>query len=1462
MINRNSSLLSRQVILLSIIAVIFLGPNNLYAQIKCNLIRYSAEDGLSNNRITNLIQDAEGYIWAGTWGGINRFNGRNFSSFKSNGLDGAVSLNGRVERIIDDHSGNLWLKGMDQRIYRFDKKSERFFQIPHADNDLKTEYKNIIFLRKGLVALITKGKGLHVMSVKNGNPKLTIFKFGKSGAKMLNSDSVNFVFQDLSKHLWVGTKKGIVGIHADKNNNLQRINKKGESSDHLNFTDFSEADSSIYFGTAQGLLIVLDKTNLSMRQIKVTNDKIVAVEKSKNASVVYCSTATGNLVTLDLTNNRATTVKIVKGTSILSIYEDHTGILWLEPNKSGVIRFNPSSSSYTWLYGHKETMENGLRKYNIFEDHVGRVWINVRGGGFGYYDNETEQIESNYLTVSENVVARFPELVNSCIYDPFGVIWLSTNKGIVKIILPNSNFSLQLPNASTTNPLGNNIRGILTDKSDRTWIGTKDGKVYLYRDGKKLNNPFDDKNVDFGPIYSILEDHHSNIWIGTKGNGLFRLSPLNDDKSRYKVAHFISEVNKQNTLISNRVVALFEDKQKRLWVGTFGSGICLVINQNQEATFLNIKYTRGQASKFKNIRQINSDKDNNLWLGTTDGLVILDIKGNLQVPRRSKIFPQPLKNKSDVQNTDVQHFFFTGARTVWISTFGSGIQKASFRDPFGPVTFHSYTRKNGLLSDYILSSTKDRFGKIWIATQSGLSRLDPEDDTFRNYSANDGVYAENFSEASVTRNASGKILFGTERGILIVNNPQIPQSIQKGKVVVTNLQINNQDVFPGDRDSILAVGIDYTDRLNLKYWQNTLSLDIGILDFKTGQQQNLLFRLKGYESKWQNSGNEHRATYTHLPPGKYQFELKNGKSSTSKDSYKTLVVTIERPFWRTSWAYLFYILCLAGLCAVIYRTVKTILLLKSKVEIEKKMAELKVDFFTNISHELRTPLTLIINPIKAIMEQEQLTVKGSNYIKLIHKNAERLTKFMDQWLDLRKIQGGKGELIYQTVEVVEFVGQIVNYFEDAGSKDNISIRVDCNESELYAWIDSSQIDIVLHNLIANAYKYAKADTTIQVLISKSKISEHFKIKVVDQGIGLPKDKLEKIFELYYVDKRDETRHIKGTGIGLALVKEIVGLHKGFVSAFNNEYGGLTVELDLPIGSISKEDAFTQEIMNSKGFVDNLPDEDLVHPEVANNHGDLPVLLIVEDNDPLRGFMINEFSKDYRVISAANGAIGLEMAIRLLPDLIVSDVTMPIMDGIEMLDKIKNNIITSHIPFILLTAKTSVEHQIQGLNYGADQYFTKPFHKIMLLAAMSNLIRQRRMLFKVLLKDKVQDLNKILEVNSSKVTITSRDENFLKEVIRVVEQGMSDPEFNIEMVAEALAMGRTTFYKKFKSLTGITTVDLIRDMRLKRAKQLIDAGEDRISSVAFEVGFSDPKYFSTCFKEKFGVAPTVYLKTEK
>ncbi|RXK86591.1 hybrid sensor histidine kinase/response regulator transcription factor [Filimonas effusa] len=1448
---------------------------NAYGQHKYKIEQYSTEQGLSHRRVNCLFKDREGFMWFGTWDGINRFDGHSFVSFKSTPKDKYQLGNSRIGRILEDQLDHLWIQAYDYQIYRFDKKTQQFLPLSSfiaAAARRKIEFNNILQAANGWVWFQTKMDGIFCVSQTDMSGEHIIQYATQSTTDyFLPSDTINFFHIGSENRIWIGTSNGLACLEASPSGIFK--NSKTVTcaiANGMSVTAYEEDAGHIYFGAANGNLFLFDKKTKRFSAKKITSGTVNGLLSSKKAPVLYASSSLGEVISLNTTNQQLSVSHYQYKENLSSLYEDKAGYLWIEPEKSGAIRYHPQSRSFQLFSVKTEEALSDInnRFFWVLEDYKGTVWVSMKGKGFGYFTSPGKTPEYS-LPTPDGTNYQLPANITGHYYDKAGILWLTTREGkLIKVVIQDNDFEQQRLQDQESAKSGNEVRGMNYDRQGRLWVGLKTDRLAVYQNNARVTNLFENEPPGgMIGVYAILQDSRGHFWLGTKDHGLYKAVPVNKEATRFRLTHFESHKNVPDSLPCNQIYSIVEDKQGRIWMGSLDNGLVLIEEGAHGTRFIQSgkafdKYPKGG---YQNIRSMCIDKDGNIWMGTTNGLLVLDANEKHSTAYQYKTYRTIPGDQESLGNNGILFIYRDTKNRMWLATSGGGICQATGNNPLQSLRFRNYTTKDGLANDYILSCTEDKQGDLWLATENGLSKFKPETQTFRNYDSYDALPPTiDFSEASVARITSGnQLFFGTVNGYISFAPDKIAASRIEADMAFTGVQINNEDAGPRNNEELLKTDINYTPQITLKYNQNIISIFYAILDHRgSGDQQGFAYRLIGFDTTWHNNLQFRKATYTNLPSGHYVFEVKSlSKDLYSNQPYKRLEITILPPPWKTWWAYLLYAIIIGVILFFIRRYTLAMIRLRHDIAVEQRLAALKMHFFTNVSHELRTPLTLIVNPLEQVARKGNLTPEIASYIEVARKNASRMVRFINQLLDLRKVQSDKATLRVTKLDIISFVKIVTDHFREAARGKRIALEVICDEKEITVWGDAEKLDVVVYNLLANAIKFTPEGKCIEVVVKRVPGEDCVTIAVHDQGPGVPAENLEDIFELFQEGAHANTRELKGSGIGLALSRDFVHLHDGKIWAENNADGGLTVTVKLKTGAAHyKPEEVSLADPNPVNLVVEKPIEQQILSQIESNsvttHRDAPIVLLVEDNDELRAFIKVQLSEYYRVETAKDGEEGLQKAIQLLPDLIVSDIMMPKMDGIQMLDRLKHDALTSHIPVVLLSAKYSIESQMEGLRYGADYYITKPFNTAFLIASIDNLLEQRKRLFEALI-----DKKKAIELSPEPIVVTSRDETFLREVIKIVESRMDDTEFNMDAVAESMALSRTTFYKKFKSLTTLTPMEFVRDMRLQRAKQYLDAGGHNVSEVAFHTGFSNPKYFSTCFKEKYHMSPSDYLRSK-
>lgn len=1459
--------------LILLVSCIFFLDTSAIAQPKSSITHYSTESGLSHDGVLCITQDKAGFMWFGTWDGINRFDGHTFTSYKSLPGDSSNLKNNKIRTIVEDKKGYLWVKTYDNLVYRFDKKKEEFLSVPGN----RQEFRNLIIDRiipasTGDTWLLTADQGLLCAVDVKSSAAPQIYRYGANMSRdfKIAGNVINFLFEDSAGRVWIGTRSGLHCLTKRNGRYYQKStfkNGKDVFSQDLSFTCATQHKGLIYFGTSTGSLVTFDARKGSFSTVPLSlNTAFNALYHSRNGRL-YISSTTKGLLIVNPANYKVTYASLPEVTSLHSLFEDKSGQIWIEPQRNGIIKYSPRSGAFKIFTQKKDANVTSPNKnYGVFEDRNGILWAGLKGGGFGYYNPVNDEIEYFHNEPGSGK-QRFSNIVTAFYPDRTGILWLSgIDGGVNKIIFPENNFKHGLLVNDTQNKSENEVRTLFEDSKGRLWMGTKAGKLYVSKNGMTEDNIFTGiSRSDIGSVYAITESRDGTIWLGTKGKGLVMARPLNKKRSKYSLKRYVSNPRDKYSLSSDLVYSVLEDQKGRIWVGTLGGGLNLLVKSGENVRFRNSNNSFKEYPASCNvIRHLQQGPNGRIWIATTDGLVLFHPDQGTPDTYRFFKYSKTPGDRSSLGNNDVQYIHRDRRGQMWVGTFGGGLNKVISASG-KPLKFRVFTRNEGLPNDIILSIVDDNNGDLWLATENGLSQFNRLTETFKNYDSYDGLPQTRFSEAAGLKSRSGLLYFGLVKGYISFDPDRISSKKLNATMALTNIQLYNEDIIPGVPGSPLTNSINNTEQITLEYDQDVISIDYAVLDYRASHKISYAYILKGYDKVWHNVNNQRKASYTNLPPGNYEFIVK----STSTELFnnipaKSIKLTVLPPPWLTIWAYIAYFILTLILVEIARRIFLTMMRLRNNVAVEHRLTDLKLQFFTNISHELRTPLTLIVSPLEEITRNEQISAKGRENINIVNRNANRMIRLINQLLDFRKVQSGKMRLRVSEIEVIGLLREISRYFTGLAQEKNIDLRINSDVDEFYAWIDEEKIDIVIYNLLSNAFKFSPSGKSIHIDLKYTPGDDSFIISITDQGYGIPKQKLSQIFELYYEGDKTSENNLKGTGIGLALSKELIEAHHGSISASNNPGGGTIFTIRLKTGREHfKQDVdFVQsskllDFVNS-GYDENGFNRRSIKPtDQYQDSADQQLVLLVEDNSELRKFLAAQLGQFYRVIEAIDGEEGLRTAHANMPDLIISDVMMPNIDGIQMLDHLKNDKITSHIPVILLTAKSSVESQIEGLKYGADFYITKPFYTDHILACVDNLLKQRKKIFDALYNDE----KKVIQLKPDEILITKKDEQFLKDVIKIVEAGMGDSQFNIESVADSVGLGRTTFYKKLKSLTGFAPIEFVRDIRLKRSKQLLESGEYTISEIAYMTGFSSSGYFSTCFKEKFKTSPSEYSKNK-
>jgi signal transduction histidine kinase/ligand-binding sensor domain-containing protein/DNA-binding response OmpR family regulator len=1089
----------------------------------------------------------------------------------------------------------------------------------------------------------------------------------------------------------------------------------------------------------------------------------------------------------------------------------------------------------------------------IIQGPDGRIWIGTDHGGINVIDKRTKTVSTllsnpnDPRTISQNSIL-------SLYKDPTGMIWAGTfkegfssyHKNIFKFSL------IRHLSASQGSLPFDDVNVFAEDRRGNIWLGTNGGGLIHY-DRKNnsfrqfKNIPGDPKSLSNNVIVSMFLDKSDVLWIGTYFGGLNSF----DGKAFTRYLHNPAD---STSLVDDRIWEIFEDSQRRLWVGSLGDGLDLL--DRTKKTFKHYRRLAPNSVSSDYIAAIMEDTNGDVWFGTANGIDVLQ-KATGKFVHYAQREGDSLSLSSDAVTSLARDTF----GNIWVGTL-EGLNRFDRKRN----AFVSYNIKDGLPHSSVMSIAVDPQQNLWLGTPKGLVNFQvtkkrgniPTAFRVLTYNEVDGLQGRAFNENAALRLRSGELIFGGAHGFSIFDPARIADEPVSAQVMLTDLQIFNKSIKPGELlngKPVLEKSISETERLVLRYDQNVFTLEFAGLNFLHPEKNHYIYTLEGFNNQWFEADNTRKVTYTNLSPGNYVFrvKIKEGGASTER----RLELEVLPPFWRTSWAYVLYFLLAVSALAIARWILIERERMNFKLEQERRHAQqmheldmMKIKFFTNVSHEFRTPLTLMLTPLENLLRNIQADHTVHKQLSLVHRNAKRLLNLVTQILDFKKLEVEQTAFRPERGDIVHFVREIAHTFSDLSEHKHIRYQFESEVTSYYADFDQDKLSKIMYNLLSNAFKFTleNGQVTVRLRIINRELDEaHLEIEVADSGIGIPPEAQEKIFERFYQHTLPDHLINQGSGIGLAIAVEFVKMHGGTIDLSSAEGEGSTFKVTLPL----------------RQSVSPATLADIPEPEVEQNAEielemltekpgrERPVLLLVEDNEEFRSYLKEVLQPDYRILEAPNGKLGLDITLDSIPDLIVSDMMMPEMDGIELCRIIKSDRRISHIPIILLTARAEEEQQLQGYQTGADAYITKPFRLDILQVRIKNLIRQREQL--------QRHIQQHVQISPSEVAIRSLDEEFINKAVRTVEQNLVNADYTVEELSEEMSMSRVYLYKKILSLTGKTPVEFIRIIRLKRGAGLLEKSQFTVSEIAYQIGFNNPKYFAKLFKDEYKMLPTEYRK---
>ncbi len=1435
-----------------------LSVSPLPAQSPCYFEHYSAVNGLPQHTVMDILQDKKGFMWFATWDGLCKFDGYEFTTYKTVPGDIYSMKTNRIDNIYEDKYGYLWFQSYDGEAHRFDPHTETFKgvqSVPGYDRFSFSSSKIRLF-PSGKVWLLSEETGCICITDSLMNTEI----YNDNNKRILGKN-VHEVFEDQSYNSWLLCDNGLYLIPAGETDPLPFFIENNNTPYSPSFYSALELEEEILFGSGKGRVRRYNKKKKAFDLLETAiQSNIIGIKKLQDGLLAFISSEDGFV--LYNTGNKSfkyinsSTLPAMKSNRIFSVYADKDANLWMEQDCPGVAKYDTQKDRFDHFQVNMEDINNYVFPPNffIFEDLNGRLWVHPRGGGFSEYDREKNKLIAFYNDPTDQR-SKFSNIFHSAYPDRQGNLWFcSRSYGLYKAVFDKKEFKTFTFEPNTHSSIANEVRTVFEDNRQNLWISTKDGKLRILDKNRNFLGYFSekgtitDKALPNSVVYCMMQDKLNNIWIGTKGNGVFKAQPTDSTYRSFHITRYKNNPNDSYSLNDNNIYSIFQDSKGRIWIGTYGGGLNLLQEDSGKIRFINHRnHLKNYPIETGNrIRFITEDKHGNINVGTTFGLLLF--KSDFSDPENIR-YRHYSGQQDDIESlgaNDVHYIYHTKKGEMFIGTFGGGLNKVIEFDREGfPLKFKSYMTKDGLPSDIVLSMVEDENEKLWIATENSLAKFDPEKETIQMFGdIKRFMLVNRFSEASVCRSRSNEIIFGYMKGIVSFFPQNTHPSDFNPYISLEKLRIFNKEIKPG-KDSPLKTSLDETKSLVLDHNRNFFSIRYAALDLVDPGNISYAYKLEGFDDDWNYVHQQRIANYTNLPKGKYVFRVKSTNSEGIwMDNERRLPIEIKPSFGETPWAYLLYIVLFIALITLTIRILLIIYRLKDKVKLEHSLSEMKLRFFTNISHEIRTPLTMITAPVDYLLKDEKTPSEIKKHLQLISGNTNRLLRMVNQILDFRKVQYHR--LKVEETEWAPFAEKIYNNFKYPAETQRIDFRFINDAGDQTLWIDRDCVEKIIFNLLSNAFKYTPEEKGISVRVGKNE--KNIFISIADEGTGITKERLPKLFNRFVSFNEDSGK--PSTGIGLSMVKELADKHHAKITAESEPGKGSCFTISFLYG----HEHFDKEadiLSPDRSDPSASPSEKEKETDLKHETEEQPSILVVEDDPDLRTFLTTILEPDYSITEASDGKEGLEKALASSPDFIISDIMMPHMDGIQLLQQLKENFNTSHIPVVLLTAKSTAENQLEGLDYGADDYIIKPFDVAYVKTRIENLLKQRQRLQAYYRSDQIG----LRSTNHPGTNL--QDERFIKQVTNEIEKNIDNSEYTIDILVTSLGMSRTVFFKKIKSLTGLPPVEFIRDFKLKRAAQLIMTGEFSVKETAFMIGMSDVKYFSKCFKAKFGMNPGEY-----
>ncbi len=1393
----------------------------LWAQVEMKYRELTTESGLPSNYIINMVQDRQGYVWMATNDGLCRYDGYSFDVLRhgSEGND-TLLINNRLRELFLNPNGLLFIRHQGERYSCYDTNRQLFVDY-RPEGSSVDEYCDCLFTPDGDTWLWYLYSGCIKISYRDGKVVSKVYN-EDNGA--LRSNNVRLIFADSRHRTWIGTSQGLYMEHGGHFKCVREGIDVGMA---------AELDGNVYFTTRDHQLLHADSQSvlhLDVRHVLGENShEALRGLAAIDGRLVFVTT--GSTWEYNPADNTMALYSIQMPNGNVSL--DNVGNYYITDEKVDLHYFDRQRQKrYTFHVLSPDLLhKRGLPAYTVRNAPDGYLYITTIGNGLFVYDPQTQHL-SHYSPREASNSPVSSDYLYAQMIDRAGHLWVSQENMGLSVITSMPRGVKRLYATSHLSPHYSNLFRMLRKTNDgRVWAGNFMAGAYLLRQGQTL------EPIEIGvkdDMLSVWIDKAGHQWIGTRKSG------VSVDGKFY--AH---QDGNPASLARGKVFDIVSDDRQRVWIAVNPQALCLAVPQ-QDGTY-QFRHFLDNEPLLSTLTVICPTRTGMMFVGCADGFVVFHPDSLVKNPHAYHYYNS---SNSPIGHFEVRDIMEDKDGIIWMASAGGGLYRIENPREVSHLKISIFTVKHGLADNIANSIVADRKGYLWISTHYGLSRLHTGKMQFDNYFLSTDKLGDVYSENSSCMLDDGTLVFATNNGIVCFNPDSVTLDKNNGaRLTITNLLVNGEML-----EMSLSEG-----PIRLSHQQNTLVFRFSDMGFDYPHKTEYLYRLEGEDKDWSQPTRSNEAVYKDLRPGKYVFHVR--LSGRDDQTEQTLTVVIRQPWWNTWWAWLVYLILVGALTWYIVRLLLITYSMRNRIKMDREISEFKQQFFMDVSHEFRTPLTLIQGSMEHIRKTGELPAAIKQSVSNMGKSTDRLMRLVNQLLEFHKLQNGKLSLSLQETEVIKFLRGITMSYSDLAHNHQIGLQFVPFTQKYNMFIDRGFVDKIMYNLLSNAFKYTPqgGDVTVRVRLA----DPYLLVRVEDTGVGVPRDKQALLFTRFMQGHKTTADSM---GIGLHFTRQLVLAHHGEIRYEENPQGGSIFSFTIPVSS---DKYLPDDYLNVKDTHEEEETSTLLreHKEMVGEPLNDRQVLVVDDDDDVREYIKGELAVYFKVLTARNGTEALTiLKSGQTVDLVVSDIKMPQMDGIELLKRVRADDDIFDVPFVLLSAIDSVEKQLQGARFGADAYLAKPFSPALLIGRSIGLIRQRDQLRKAYGAKQAPSQDVAAQpatgdgAADEPLIMSERDKKFRTIVDLKILGNLSNPDFVVDDLAQSTGYGRSQFYSKMMEVTGKTPKEYIRQMRMDHAAELLRSGEMiTVAEVAYQVGFSDPLYFSRCFKQHFGMTPSKYQK---